>query len=57
MGSAALLLFALLPVRKLTRVCNSEYALWLSGENISGSGGYANLTNWFVVESQYEDLK
>jgi len=56
-GSAALLLFALLPVRKLTRVCNSEYALWLSGENISGSGGYANLTNWFVVESQYEDLK
>ncbi|THV98661.1 hypothetical protein D6D27_01404, partial [Aureobasidium pullulans] len=36
---------------------NREYALWLSGENISGSGGYANLTNWFVVESQYEDLK
>ncbi|THY03758.1 hypothetical protein D6D03_04131 [Aureobasidium pullulans] len=36
---------------------NREYALWLSGENVSGSGGYANLTNWFVVESQYEDLK
>ncbi|THW14985.1 hypothetical protein D6D02_04985, partial [Aureobasidium pullulans] len=26
-------------------------------ENISGSRGYANLTNWFVVESQYKDLK
>ncbi|KAH0284893.1 hypothetical protein KCU62_g7969, partial [Aureobasidium sp. EXF-3399] len=37
---------------------NREYALWLSGSEIDEPRGYANLTEWFVVEGrQNVDLK
>ena len=37
---------------------DSEYALWLSGSEINEPRGYANLTEWFVVEGrQNTDLK
>ncbi|KAI5197934.1 hypothetical protein AUEXF2481DRAFT_44481 [Aureobasidium subglaciale EXF-2481] len=32
-----------------------EYAFWLSGSSLDGNGGYANLTEWFVVESKGEE--
>ena len=34
----------------------SEYALWLSGQELDEPRGYANLTEWFVVEGHKVEL-
>ncbi|KAH0281164.1 hypothetical protein KCU91_g437, partial [Aureobasidium melanogenum] len=34
-----------------------QYALWMSGTEIDEPRGWANLTEWFVVEGQHADFK